>query len=234
MTLVEVVVAIALAAIVSIAMYGSAIYTMRQTARNTEHLYALQMVNSAAAKVRVARFSMLTQDNDDVPDDAFEKQFFETHVLKSDPIHPSSTEFKLTYKIKGHGKGMKAEGGSANGKKYDLVQASESAIITAEEYKGHLLVITGGAGANQVRAITKNNATKVHPQTGEKTVKVWVAKDLGGSENPDDEGSDGFETEPNMSSVYSIDYGLYCDVTVSWGNEQGYRKVTETVYVPKH
>ncbi len=230
MSLIEVVIAIAVAAIVSIGLYASAIYTMRQTARNVEHMYALQIVNSAAAKVRAARFDLLTAEEDDVPNEAFEKQFFSSHVVEADPSHPASTTYTLTYKLKGYGKGIQESFGGGSGKQFDLLQPTDSAAVAKDEYKDHLLVITGGKGANQVMYIRGNNATHFNSGTGAKTVKVKMTSKLDGSSGGP--GDDGFGVAPGSSSVYAIDYGMYCEVTVSWGDAEGYQTVTETVYVP--
>ena len=218
---IEVLVAVVIAAFVSLGLYASAIYTMRETARDIDHLYALQIANSAAAKVRAGNFSKMRGDVDDLTSDDFEYQFFQTHTITADSAGRPANTYTLKYQLKGFGKGIKK-----NPTWTVLDMPASSAEIQANELQGHLLVVTGGAGANEVRAITKNQKSKT--KKGVQSVRVKQTKSLdkkSGDWNDDWNGVD-------SSSVFTIDYGLYCEVTVSWDDGAGYKTIKEIVYVP--
>lgn len=220
MTLVEVVFAIAIAAIVSLGMYGSAIYTMRQTSRNMEQTYALQILNAAAAKARVARFDKLVGGNNAVGSGEFEKQFFAPQSISTDPNMAQSTSVNINYKLKGFGTGI-----STNASKYDLTMGEDSDDWKANEFKDRLLVIIGGKGVNQVMRI--RNHTKTNVESGKRIVTAMLTSDLEkGTGTPSD-----WSVAPNDTSAWVIDYGAYCELTVTWGNDSN-NSITETVYVP--
>lgn len=223
MTLVEVVIAIAIVAFVSMTMYSSAIYTTRQTIHNVDHLYALQVLNSATAKVRTARYNKLTKASEDVGANEYEKQFFSPQTINSDSKNPNSTAYTLTYEMKGFGKGITAGGGGSGS--YVLSLPKESGDWKADDFKGRLLVVTGGSGVNQVMYI-KSNAASQGNQGSAKTVAVQLTKNLDGT------GSVDWPVAVGSSSIFAVDYGLYCETVVTWDGGAGYKTITETAYVP--
>lgn len=229
LTLVEVVVAIAIAAMVSIGMYGSAIYTLRQTTKNLEQVYALQMASSAGAKVRAANFGKIagTHTASD-----FENQFFSATPVLADPNQPTAPKFTITYEMKGFGKGIKKQN-----KNWSILTLPDgSSDWEKNEFAGRLIAIVSGTGANQVMTITQNHASGV--KNGVKTVFVRVDQNLVDPEAGTDDVNDikgpavTWAVTPDTSSVFAVDYGLYCDVIITWGDGLGYKKVTESVYVP--
>jgi prepilin-type N-terminal cleavage/methylation domain-containing protein len=224
MTLLEVVIAVAIAGVVSLGLYGSAIYTMRQTAKNVEHIFAVQLANSSAAKVRAARFEKLAAEPSTLEANEFEKQFSETQTVQLDPLNPNSTEFTLSYKMTGFGAGVEVSGNGNGSAKLTLPSHSEE--WKKDQFAGHFLVITGGKGANQLRRI--KNHQKSNQASGKKTVTATLVKNMKDSE-PEETG---WVETPGSSSVFAVDYGLYCDIQVTWGDGAGYKTVKETVYVP--
>ena len=222
MTLVEVLIAIAISGFVSAGLYGSAIYTMRQTARNVEHIYALQIINSAAARVRAASFAKLSMDPSALTASDYEKQFSQTHTIQGDPLDPRSTSYTLTYKLKGFGSGMEMNGNP----NVRLFLPNHSPDWQKDEYNDHLLVVTAGRGANQVMRIKKNLGTVEHQ--GQRKVLVQLTRKFKDS----DPGPDDWDINPDESSVFAVDYGLYCDITCAWGDGAGHKTISEVVYVP--
>ncbi len=229
MTFVEVLFAIAIAAMLSVGMYGSAIYTMRQTARNIEHTYALQIVSSAAAKVRAANFSKLTGTTTAAD---FEHQFFTNAPVSADPNVVNGNAFTLGYELRGFGTGIKKQ----NKNWSILTIPDKSADWEKNEFAGHVLAVTAGKGANQVMAITQNHKSMV--KNGIKTVMVRLDQTLQDPEAGIDDPTDAtgpavsWTVEPDSTSVFVVDYGLYCDITTTWGDGTGYKTLTETVYAP--
>lgn len=221
MTLVEVVIAVALAAMLSIAMYGSAVYTMRQTAKNVEHIYAVQLASSEAAAVRAASFSRLAADPATIPANAYEKRFAQTRTIQMDPNDPNSAIFTVSYEKRGAGPGVLVSGSTTY-----LHLPAGSAIWTANLMKDHLLVIVGGDGANQVMYIRSHTATENGGPTGRRVAAV-LSPNLDGTA-----GGTWASPTPGASSPFAVDYGLYCDVVVQWDGGAGYKTVKETVYVP--
>lgn len=224
MTFVEVLIAVGISAVVSVGLYGSAIYTMRQTARNVEHMFAVQLANSAAARVRAASFSKLAAEPSTLAAGEFEKEFSQPQTYQLDPLNPKSTEFTVSYKMAGFGSGIELTG-SGNGAAAKLTIPSHSDEWAKDQYKDHFLVITGGAGANQLRRI--KNHQKSNLAAGKRTVTATLVKNLKDTE-PEETG---WDVTPGASSVFAVDYGLYCDIEVKWGDGAGYKTVKETVYV---
>ena len=95
-------------------------------------------------------------------------------------------------------------------------------------FLGHLLVVTAGKGANQIMKIKKNLGTQVHQ--GKRKALVQLTRKFKDS----DPGSEHWEIEPDSTSVFAVDYGLYCDITCSWGDGKGHKTITEVVYVPNN
>jgi len=224
MTLVEVLIAIVIAGFVSAGLYGSAVYTMRQTAKNVDHIYAMQIINSAAARVRSANYTKLVMDPDTLSESDFEKQFFKTQTISSDPLNSKATQYTLKYSMKGFGAGMEMNGNP----NVRVFLPDSSPDWEKDEYNDHLLVVTAGKGANQIMKIKKNLGTQVHQ--GKRKVLVQLTRKFRDS----DPGSEQWEIEPDSTSVFAVDYGLYCDITCSWGDGKGYKTITEVVYVPNN
>lgn len=224
MTLVEVVIAIALAAMLSAGMYGSTIYTMRQTAKNVEHIYAMLLANSEVASLRVSRFNKVTADPGTLATGDYEKRFAEPRTVTMDPhTAQSSQTFTVTHNLSGFGKGVQSTGSGST----RLTLGANSVPWTANLYRDHLLVITGGRGVNQVMRITGHGASTGATDGKGGTVDVQLTSDLTGGTTTGWIGN-----TPNSESTFAVDYGLYSDVEVSWDNGEGYKTVTETVYVP--
>ncbi len=226
MTLVEVTIAIALAAMLSAGMYASAIYTMRQTAKNLEHIYAVQLASSEAAAVRAARFDKLRVDPDTLGNGDFEKRFAQTQSVTMNPVDPHSPTYTAEYEFAGFGTGITPASGGSNSWYFHIPE--HSADWEVDQFKGHMVVITGGAGANQVMYILGHEETKT--QSGMRRSRATLTSDLTGTHSGSSYGWPGIN--PNINSRYAIDYGMYCNVKVSWGDGAGYKTVTETVYVP--
>lgn len=227
MTLVEVVIALGLSALLSAGMYASAIYTMRQTAKNVEHIFAVQLASSEAACVRASRFNKLRANPTVLPSSDFEKRFASSRSVAMNAVDPHSPVFAVAYNFTGFGTGIAPSAGGGPTEWWFTVPA-HSAGWAEDQFKDHLVVITGGEGANQVMYILDHDATEAHG-SGRRT-KVRLTSDLTGANSG---GSYGWPTKnPGSSSMYAVDYGLYCDVAVSWDDGVGYKTVTETVYVP--
>jgi type II secretory pathway pseudopilin PulG len=224
MTLVEVCIAIALAAMLSAGMYSSAVYTMRQTAKNMEHMFAVQLASSEAACVRACRFDKLAGNPEDLATEDFEKRFMAPRTVKMDPNHPSSQTYSINYKLTGFGAGIELMGGGPHAKLW-LPEQSED--WTPDLYKDHLLVVTGGEGVNQVMRIVSNSKSVKTGASPLRKVEANLTADLDGS--GDDEH---WKATPGTNSLFAVDYGLYCDIEVSWDDGSGYKTVKETVYVP--
>lgn len=226
MTLVEVTIAIALAAMLSAGMYASAIYTMRQTAKNLEHIYAVQLASSEAAAVRASRFDKLRTKPDDLGNNDFEKRFAQTRSVTMNPTDPHSPTYTVEYNFTGFGTGITpAPGGNT---KWYFHIPDHSADWEEDQFKGHMVVITGGTGANQVMYILEHEETK--RQSGIRRSLATLTSDLTGNNSGSSYGWPGIN--PTINSRYAVDYGMYCDIKVSWGDGAGYKTVTETVYVP--
>lgn len=221
MTLVEVVIAVALAAMLSIGMYGSAVYTMRQTAKNVEHVYAVQLASSEASAVRAASFDKLRVDPATLPAAAYEKRFAQQRTVQMDPNDPNSTQFNVKYEKRGAGPGVQIAGSTTY-----LHQPAGSADWARDLMKDHLLVIVGGDGANQVMYIQSHKATENGGPTGRR-VEAVLSPNLNGVA-----GGTWAAPNPGATSPYAVDYGIYCDIVVQWDDGQGYKTVRETVYVP--
>jgi len=219
MTLVEVLIAIALAAFVSIGLYGSAIYTMRQNERSTQQIQALTLANGFAARIRAGRYNKLTANPATLLATDYEYPLKGTTTVPSDPSGPSSP-YTVTINKTGYGTGIQKNSGSSG--KYTLTMGTGSAPVEANDWQGHLLVVTSGASTNRVMYIISNAAT-----ANSKTVVNLTGKlDHKSGNTIVDWGS----PSPDNTSVWSIDYGMYADVTVSWDN--GNKSLNETVYVP--
>lgn len=221
MTFIEVVIAVFIASIVSIGLYGSAIYTARQIAANTEHIYALQAVNAAAARVRAANFDRMIAAT--LTGTQYETPFRSStpSTITTDSNHPNPQTLNLTYEIKGFGRGVENISGSTA----DFKIPAHSAPWAANEFAGRFIVITAGRGAGQVMRIVSHPAS-TGAANAEKKVKLTLTTDLEGT------GTGGaWGTTPNDTSTFAVDYGLYCDVTVSWGDGEGHRTIRETVYL---
>lgn len=223
MTLVEVVIAIGLGAMLSVGMYGSAIYTMRQTAKNVEHIFAVQLASSEAAAIRASSYNKLTADPATLTSADLEKRFTQTRTVAMDPKAPATEQCQVTYDLTGFGPGLDCTGGL--GATYLNLPAT-GADWKNNQYKGHLLVIVSGDGANQVMYITSHKKSKNGGPTGRR-VEAVLTSDLTGATS-----TEWKVKTPGATSEFAVDYGMYGDVTVSWGDGQGYKSVTETVYVP--
>ena len=220
MTLVEVLVAIAIAGMVSAGLYASAIFTLRQTDRNVKHMYALQIVNSASAKARAARFGKLTAAPTTLDPNEFERQFTKSHTVESDPNHDRSTTYTLNYHLKGFGRGVSGSSSVAT-----LSLPAHSSPWKQNEFAGHFLVVTGGKGANQIMYI-KSHAASIVTAGGQSVSNVTLTKNFDGS------GSEGWDVQPDDTSTLAVDYGLYCEISASWEGGEGFKTIRETVYVP--
>lgn len=222
---VEVVIALVLAAMVSLTLYGSSIYTLRQTAKNVEQIYGTQMASSAAAQVRAARYAKLTSAASSIGNGEFEKRFFNTPAaVKMDPLNAKSTTYTVTYSLSGYGRGATVLAATSGYPTIDMTLPNGSAHWKANQYAGHFLVVTGGAGANQLMYIKSNEASRTVGSN--RVVKVVLTQNLTGNTAVD------WSVAPGASSVFAVDYGLYCNVVVTWGTGTGLQTVQETVYVP--
>jgi prepilin-type N-terminal cleavage/methylation domain-containing protein len=225
MTLIEVVIALALAGMLSAGMYGSAIYTMRQTAKNVEHIFAVQLASSEAACVRASRFDKLAADPADLTTTDFEKRFTTPRTVVMDPNNPKSQTFSVKYKLTGFGAGVELIGGGPHAKLWLPEQSNDWA---KDQYADHLLVITGGSGVNQVMRIVSNQKSVKTGSSPDKKVEANLTSDLTGVKKNEK----WLGTSPGTTSLFAVDYGLYCDIEVSWDDGAGYKTVKETVYVP--
>src|SRR5690606_29727448 len=182
-TFVEVVIALVLGALVSIALYGSSIYTMRQTSKSVEQIFGIQQMASARAKVRAARYNRLTVDSTAIAANEYEKQFFTTPVpIKLDPLNDRSTTYTVTYKLSGYGRGCTIQ--SASGPYViDMSLPVGSASWKENQYQGHSLVIVAGAGINQFFFIKKHEASRV--DSGKQKVRIHITSHIDNDEDDD-------------------------------------------------
>jgi len=210
-TLLEVVIAIAIIAAVSIGMYASSVYTARQNEDNLEREYAVQILEMGVAKARVADFTKIADTT--LTSTAYENQFNSSTNVNVDSLSPDFPTYKLAYKFTGWGTVNSASAGNLTADFPANVSKWEP-----NEWTGHFVVVATGSGGNQMMRITKNTAQKltVTNKLGSGSSSTWLSG------------------TPTSGAEFYIDNGKFVDVTVSWTSRQGITEnLSERVLVPR-
>lgn len=215
LTLIEILVALLIAAFVSITFMASIIFMFKQNAANRNHFYALQVANKYISMISAADYQRLGDPNVDT--DAFEAQF---NYEEDDPLDvktdPQYEEFSETVEIWFEHKGWGFVDSSTD-KVVDVVLPSNQEPWEANEWAGQYMTITRGTGSGQVVRIVSNDSDS-----------ATVTRDLTGAST-----TDGFIVPPDGTSRFVINNGKTVIVTVSWGDGDGYRTIQREILIPR-
>ncbi len=207
-TLIETVFAMVIVAVTSIGFMASVVYSARQSAANTDHLYAVHLAGKYAAMIRAGNFAQLGDTNTSATE--YESQFLTPVTVRPDPQFPTSTQqYTVTIRFTGWGRVQSA---TNNGLTATLPTGQQNWVTN--EWAGHYVTITGGTGRTQIMRITANTGNT-----------LTVTQDLTGASGTS------WTLNPDSTSQFFINDGKTARVQVSWGNGQNFRTVERVVYV---
>jgi prepilin-type N-terminal cleavage/methylation domain-containing protein len=207
-TLVEVVIAMVIVAVTSIGFVASVIFSSRQSATNTDHLYAIQLAAKYGAMVRASNFTRLGDTTTSAG--AYERQFLSPLTTHVDDQYPNSTTaFTVRVLFSGWGTVRSA---TPNTLTANLPAGQQP--WGAGEWVGHYVVIAKGTGRTQVMRITANTGGT-----------LTVTSDLTGAT------AGNWTQTPDTTSQFYINNGKTARIAVSWGDGANFRTVNRTVFV---
>lgn len=205
MSLLEVVIAVTILAVVMASYIASMVFTTRVSYKTKADMFANELINRTVEELRASNYDNIgfAMGN--------EARFLNVQSYESDPQNPNqSVTFNVRCDFLGFGT---AAGGGAS----SLVGSFPPGFPAWETnmWQGHLVMIKQGRGRGQVCAITANTGNT-----------LTVCHNLDGS------GGGGWGTSPDATSYFEIDNGKSVRVTCSWLDAGTTRSLTRMSLIP--
>ncbi len=212
-TLVEVVVAMAIASFVILGFMGAIVFMFHQNAENRTHYEALQVLEFHQGLLAAARPQRLGAP--DLADGEFEARFAHRReaplTVRSHPEEGRpGEEFRISFEFTGWGRVQDAGGNTLQAEIPDNQNEWQPG-----RWVGSYVTITSGRGAGQIMRITSN--------TGD---TLTVTGDLTGLSDV------GWDRQPDSTSRFAINNSRTVDIEIEWGNGERHRRIQRTVYIP--
>lgn len=226
MTFVEILIAIFVTVVVSIALYASAVFTLRQTHANLSRSYAIQATNSLATRLRASKLTNLIKNPADMENPSFERtNFFNlTGNINTDPISPHQTQLAYTIELKGFGNFTTQAGVTNN--IYSIRLPARSGHWKANEFAGYMVTIISGLGQNQIGRIVSHSASTTQG-TNKVINDLRITSDVSLTA-PNNNAV--WSVRPDSTSMFLLNYGVSATILTTWDNAK--KSIQELVYVP--
>ena len=212
-TLVEVVIAMAIASFVILGFMGAIIFMLHQNAENRDHHGALQVLEFHQGLLTAA--NPLRLGDPDLDDDDFEAQF---NHRRADPLvvttHPDEDQPGMEYRISFEFTGWGAVADVGSNTLRAVIPENQN-DWEPNRWVGSYVTIISGRGSGQIMRITANTADT-----------LTLTGDLTG------QSSAGWDREPDSTSRFAINNARTVDIEIEWGDGQRHRRIQRTVYVP--
>lgn len=212
-TLVEVVIAMAVAAFVMLSFMTAIVFMLRQNAENRQHYEALQILEFHQGLIAAANPARLGATNLEEID--FEDQFNHRRAAPlavrahPDEDHPGD-EYFISFEFTGWGAVSDAE---ENTLEADL--PDNHLDWPTNRWAGSYVTITQGRGAGQVMLIRSNTANT-----------LTVTGDLTGATDVP------WDREPDSTSRFAINNARTVDIEITWGDGTRHRRIQRTLALP--
>jgi len=211
MTILEVVVALTVLLMVSVASFSAMTLSARGGRYSQAELYATELINRTIEDMRSSAisggFSRLGTNT------APESKFLSTqsYTMNSSTVGNYNLNFSVTTSFMGAG---------------TIASASSTSLTpnfptgfpawTANQWTGHLAMITSGNGRGQIAYISSNTAST-----------LTIAQNLDGSG-----GGSGWYVTPAAGDSYLIDNGITVKIVAGWTQRATARTVQRTTLIP--
>lgn len=212
LTLVEIMIALIIAAVASIAFMTSIVVMLHQTAENRRHALGVQMAEYYQSLALAASYHRIGTAS--VEDTDFE--FLFTHTadnpleVLSDSSHPDrSLAYRVWFEVTGFGEVSSASSSSLTA----ALPAGQQWNVN--EWQNNYLTITQGRGRGQIMRIVSNTANTLS-----------LTADLTGANT-----SQGFRIVPDDTSRFVINNGKTVRIAISWGDESDHRVIRRSVLI---
>lgn len=213
-------IALLLAAFMSITFISAVVFTLRQTAANRQHTKAMSIATYYQNLVMASDYFKIGETGLDSND--FEQQFHfdedgnritESNplIVHADPDYPDeSTAYQVWFEFTGYGTVSAASANSITATFNSLQEEWE-----ANEWIGNYLTVTTGRGRGQIMYITSNTGTSL-TATGDLTgTNTGVT----------------FARIPPVDSQFVINNAKTIRIYVTWGDEEGHRQIVRQVQI---
>jgi type II secretory pathway pseudopilin PulG len=222
LTLIEIVIAMAIASFALLSFMASTVYFLRQNAENRLHLSALQIASMQKRLFSAASFTLLGEPSPGAT--AFEKQFdYYEDTPKTVPSDPYLAGVSGDYSVYFQFTGWGTVSNSTTNSLTVNIPANQDQWET-DEWVGSYVEIMPNAGdrnppsyVGQIMRITGNSGNRL-TVTGNLT---------GGS-------TTGWQILPPSGCRFMINNGKTCRVFVEWGNKENHRSISRTYLIAQH
>ncbi|MCX7015616.1 MAG: prepilin-type N-terminal cleavage/methylation domain-containing protein [Candidatus Sumerlaeota bacterium] len=190
MTLIEIVIAMAISAILTLALVSATITAARVSSNMPYDVYATQIISKTAEDLR--------KENYDLVGTTGLPLYNSAQTFYSDPDdHSRGTSFTVSVRFKGFG--LCASGSSSTTLKAVLPAGDPG--WTANEWQGSVVMLKDGAGSGQCAYVKSNTADT-----------LTITRNLDGS------GSLAWIQTPTTTTYFEIGGGKTVVITASWSN----------------
>ena len=204
-SLLEVVIAVGLLAVVTASFMASIIFTARTAASAKTDAYGIDTINRTIENLRSVTFANLGTTTGDGA------QFMTTQVNHMDPDNPTQSP-TVSVKCQFMGFGSVA---SATNTALTAVFPANFPAWTTNQWAGRMVMIKTGVARGQVAFVKSNTAD---------TLTITTTLDGSSSAN--------WFLNPAAGDTFEIDNGKGVLITISWSDREGNHTLTRTTLIP--
>lgn len=213
-SLLETLIAVLIAAFVSIGFIGSIIFMVQATGKNRKHLNAMRTVEYFQGYVLASKYADIGKAGLPSTEHEYTINTYTPEsplTYKVDKTHASeSHEFKVGFSITGYGSVIEADAFSM---RVDLPDSSPA--WETDEWAGNYVTITTGFGEDQIMYIKSNTADRLN-----------VTADLTGLTDVE------WLNIPKEDDTFVINNGKTVRIHLTYGDESDFETITRSVLLP--